>query len=956
MISKFINEITKSSFGDERFETLNNSEDVWKELDNLFIEWEEKIEEEHQKNYVTDDVENKFKEFVEKCIPYVVEDIEISNVSTDKIKNFFHKHRHAGYGFYTSYEDINSKNNTKLIEPYEKILSDIECKKIIYCSLAEYFSKFYGHFSDNEMAIRMLCKYYSNDLNLDKKMQELLVSALYTHVLNAGTPGDTGYAYGGILAISKGINNLSNIIVKKLLKKYSAHSVIYDKIRRRQIHTIIEYSKISNKKDEYKFFFIDSVLLAELLSQIIFSKYNNENKELKHLGWGLMSCGESELPVFKKENDSYKCFWIYKNYYCRFLKLKNKTIAKISLNGDIIVECGEKIKKIKKIKFDYDDWVLNKYETRKFYSELKEFIKSSDLNENNSNENNSNENNFNNKFLFSHVFLDGYRGIRNQQLSFDHKYYFDGESKSVELKDKDKFELDSFYGKNIYSLSCIVGKNGTGKTSIVEFLHRFFFVIVNLIEEDILDFDGKVVRIKKDLVLGNNVLKKEVNFLVIFNFNNNCYILTNKEDIKYNEEQISPYYKGLLANKSDNSKIIYFSNMINANDYRLFDTGNSKDLTDKDKVKQEDILKSLQSFRNVDYSENFSFIKKQNLLMQLNNKQKKPNVTVDENNLNNDFIYKITFLNSHNSKQLKEWFGSNFNKDDLSCNSIEKNSKDEKVFMKYLKGKLNEVLLNETEKNLFRNLAYSFQSQIEYFSSGQYAKVSFLSKLYWCLKGYDEYHEILEKIFGSNIFYIQDTLQENDTAIIFIDEGELYYHPEWQRTYIQTLIDIINSCNKNIQIQIVMTTNSPFIISDIRREDIMYLPFSNNESGNSTFGQNIHTLLKNNFFMNYTIGEFARKKIEFIINQIRKQDDGKYKSKDEIVNDINKVFNVAVAEENVYGYLKNMIELIGENIYRVKLLRMLDNCMPNNICKLEKLEQQMREIQEQMKKIKEVSP
>lgn len=984
MKNKLIENINVSAevlLEDKRFSTINNLEDMWSELNKLFIEWENKIEKEHTRSYVTDHMENKFKGFAEISTGYIVASIKTLNISKEKIIKFF-EHRHVGYGFYSLYENINNEEDKKLVTALKKINEEIEYERILYCSLAQYFLKFYGSFYDNEIAIRMLCKYYSEDFKLDEEEQKILVNALYRHILNAGTPSDFGKAYNGITRIAEGIENLSSEIVEKILKSYEISYIINDKVCRRQIYTIIQYSKLI-EKEKYKFFYIDSICLADTFSRIIFSKYRNANKELIPRRWNSESCAELELPVFEKKNSNYKCFWIYENYASRSLKLENIIIAQINFNKDIIIKYMDNDKKIT---FEFDDWMLNKYDTSKFDTELEELLKEPDSNIDYTKETDSEvDNAYKQKFLFSYIYLNNYRGIEKQHLSFDHKYYYDEKENFIKLNDSNNLQIDNFYNENIYSLSCVVGKNGTGKTSVLDFLRKFFFRIINLMEGDRLKVEGNIVKLEEDLTFGNDTLKKNTDFLVIFTFNNKCYILTNMEEVQYAENKILPYYTGLLGKRNDNSKIIYFSNMIDVNDPRLFDIGQSRKINNIDSDIKEDELKSLQSFRNSDYSENLSFIKRQNMAMRLKNNDKSSKINLTRSNLkggagnkqnnektlNNDFIYQMIFLDAHSNGELIKWFGNKFDKNELSWNSIEKGSEDEEIFKVYFQGNLKEILAKENkdkykkERELFIEVAYSPESKVEHFSSGQYAKISFLSKLYWCLKGYDEYHEKIEGFFGPNVLHVQDTLQENDTAIIVIDEGELYYHPEWQRTYISTLNDVIKGCDKKFQLQIVMTTNSPFIISDIRRKDITYLPCYHNEARCLTFGQNIHTLLKSNFFMEYTIGEFARQQIEFIIEQIKKQKKKKdedeekkceyiYKTKAEIAGEFKKRFNIDnVSKENIYDYMKNMIEIIGEDIYRLKLLNMLDECMSeNNISELERLEHEKLRIEEKIRNIK----
>lgn len=116
------------------------------------------------------------------------------------------------------------------------------------------------------------------------------------------------------------------------------------------------------------------------------------------------------------------------------------------------------------------------------------------------------------------------------------------------------------------------------------------------------------------------------------------------------------------------------------------------------------------------------------------------------------------------------------------------------------------------------------------------------------MKGYANNKELIKSLGDSGRAYENETIVENDSAILFIDEGDLYYHPEWQRLYISDLCKIIEEavpCN----LQIIIATNSPFILSDIFEDNIIFLSEEgeSTESHEQTFGQNIHTLLKKDF-------------------------------------------------------------------------------------------------------------
>jgi hypothetical protein len=104
---------------------------------------------------------------------------------------------------------------------------------------------------------------------------------------------------------------------------------------------------------------------------------------------------------------------------------------------------------------------------------------------------------------------------------------------------------------------------------------------------------------------------------------------------------------------------------------------------------------------------------------------------------------------------------------------------------------------------------------------------------------------------------------------IVMEEVELYYHPEYQKSYLNYLLEQISRAglSRLKSLNLVFVTHSPFILSDITRNDILCL-----ENGVQvdlkfqTFGANIHDLLRHPFFMkNGTIGDYAQKVINEII-------------------------------------------------------------------------------------------
>lgn len=128
---------------------------------------------------------------------------------------------------------------------------------------------------------------------------------------------------------------------------------------------------------------------------------------------------------------------------------------------------------------------------------------------------------------------------------------------------------------------------------------------------------------------------------------------------------------------------------------------------------------------------------------------------------------------------------------------------------------------------------------------------------------------------GAVIYHIRniDSINDNDNKEIkyqainlIFEEVELYFHPEWQRQYIKSLIDAIRGMKlqKVKAVNMIFATHSPFILSDIPKSNVLFLKQGKPDycmQGN-TFGANINSLLKNGFFMpTLPIGDFAYQKI-----------------------------------------------------------------------------------------------
>lgn len=126
--------------------------------------------------------------------------------------------------------------------------------------------------------------------------------------------------------------------------------------------------------------------------------------------------------------------------------------------------------------------------------------------------------------------------------------------------------------------------------------------------------------------------------------------------------------------------------------------------------------------------------------------------------------------------------------------------------------------------------------------------------------------------------YNLDSVSQDNSLVTYpfiniaFDEIELYFHPEMQRKFINYLLEYLRrtSLDNILALNFCFITHSPFILSDIPSQNILFL----NENGkpnevlneNKTLGGNIHDLLANNFFLDRGyMGEYANKLIQSLI-------------------------------------------------------------------------------------------
>lgn len=151
-------------------------------------------------------------------------------------------------------------------------------------------------------------------------------------------------------------------------------------------------------------------------------------------------------------------------------------------------------------------------------------------------------------------------------------------------------------------------------------------------------------------------------------------------------------------------------------------------------------------------------------------------------------------------------------------------------------------------------------------SSGEEAFIKFYSRFYDVLKNYREVPEVKD-------------------IHLFIDEADVYLHPEWQRCWMNEFVGMMKIILKRMylsntpKIQMFISTHSPFMITDFPKENLVLLKKKDkrasvevlNEPEISPFGANLYDLLSDSFFLKENIGLFSKRKIQGLIGNKRRK-------------------------------------------------------------------------------------
>ena len=535
--------------------------------------------------------------------------------------------------------------------------------------------------------------------------------------------------------------------------------------------------------------------------------------------------------------------------------------------------------------------------------------------------------------------------FEEQIINFSDEYKVDFYFETNELRiDKNPDYIENFYGESIYNISPIVGINGTGKTTVLNIIsyyspdkfehdpdNQYFFLFELGKREDKVRFKISSTNLSvKNLPAGGTFYRKQDGSF-------DCdpeYYEEDKNIIYVNLQSKGGGTIGYRTALNPKGLVMFINSYFWLSDREIISSALSSSLKIECyglKDYSDSIPRGInaigfliyKSIHNIFYEE-VEFIKKclSEPLLDECEKYLKEDVSDYEDSGFNLLLDIVKELNQNEVKEegnkLKDETRK-VKKDyvesiidivkifrEIRENGSLIDNKSSSILLKYSNNRrlfedLNNRLVQYTKsKELMRNLCYRLN---ENFNN------------YYLLEENPNYHmstgegNIIE-IFSQLYTYLSMHEESSEDIILLVDELESGMHLEWSRRLIQILIDnlseILEDEGKGRKIQLIFTTHSPYMLSDIKPGNVIMLE-KNQETGYSegkvlqnTFAKNIQEIMRENLIDNIH-GDFALAKIDSMIS----------------------ILNGEVQEGNEEELLKE-IHLISEPILRNKLLEMYD--------------------------------
>lgn len=175
-------------------------------------------------------------------------------------------------------------------------------------------------------------------------------------------------------------------------------------------------------------------------------------------------------------------------------------------------------------------------------------------------------------------------------------------------------------------------------------------------------------------------------------------------------------------------------------------------------------------------------------------------------------------------------------------------------------------------------------------------------------------------------------VEEKENIILIFDELDSSFHPQWQQKIIRSLTEFLRKGYPNKEFQLILTTHSPVLLSDIPETNVLFLRKDSVETDHEqTFAANIANLYYDSFFMDKgSIGETARGSIIHFMDavlELEKEGNKNEPNQGRAQRLLNRFLNKQYpnmgnhdkkSEDECRTLLQLFVDSIGEDIWRYK--------------------------------------
>lgn len=769
-------------------------------------------------------------------------------------------------------------------------------RKKIYLNAVKYHEEQGFKFDENETAVKQLL-YYFNDLDFPEPTENsglevendlnLIVSVLIQHIVNFGGPSDYGYAYNGFRILEEYLirENVPEYLIKMVLEKFPPNDIAngsFSSQMQKQIYKIISV-KFKDRKEQLLFQYTKAPVIMRIVMSKLFygknSRINLRDDEMFYESGNLICKINYDEMSLENENLAGCTFYWKTDFHVdnklsllQFFKEPAHPILKVesSINNQnesfVIESIG--LNKSVKLSNDYlkTDWersdIVNLFNNTRSYL----FSDSNMLKESVSGYKTGN---CESGLIINFLYIKNYKCLNDFYIWFtDKEKIFEG-SKNEQGVSNRQWYKESIYGEKIESLTCVVGRNGSGKTSLIQFMTQIlypailnttnsknnntindmndFFAILTIRNEQysIGRISEKVAKLRgiersKIKRLTRDVIDESVNRWAVYDFSNSLTPFSNGayKEGKNVKRAKSDGENTVLKNWSEDSLRERSRTLSTINNEKIYDT--------------DDAINAYRVFCQRILQEMFTGLHKKNKL-----------ILSDKSTL-------------HYKKRFEKFIGELFNgikfdyymkidKDNDSCQFPEADDLD-KGDDSYQYPKANDLDKDDDSYPFPEPDDLEYERLCQQTSSGQFTKLIFFAKIYASICKKKSINELFSIDYEENERSLEiekKNTEDFGPVMIFIDESEIYQHPEWQRKFMYLLLEMIDFFALETKYQIIISTNSPFFLSDLFDDDIYFMSTKRSVlKEKRTFGQNIHTLLSQEFFMDHTIGETSFQSID----------------------------------------------------------------------------------------------